>query len=69
MKDNFRKIITLLIRYSSLAALIFAVIFLAIVLICCLTLAFLLNTAYGTIMMILVIVFPILIWALYIWII
>lgn len=69
MKDNFREIITLLIRYSSLAALIFAVIFLTIVLIGCLTLAFLLNTAYGTIMMILVIVFPILIWAWYIWII
>ena len=65
MKD----FITLLIKYSSLAALIFAIIILAIILIGCLTLAFLLNTAYGTIMMILVIVFPILIWAWYIWII
>lgn len=69
MKDVFRDFITSLIKYSSLAGLIFAVIFLGIVLLGCLTLAFLLSTAYGTIMMILAIIFSVLIWAWYIWLI
>ena len=69
MRDIFRDFITSLIKYNPLVGLIFVVIFLGIVLIGCLTLAFLLNTAYGTITMILAIIFPVLIWAWYIWLI